>query len=419
MVSNLPRRLTIILGPQHLPASSPPPSAAELDSPARTCPVCVVQLLLTVAAAATAATGALRAVVRLPARSDVWNDPLPLGATLGMLWLDTALYLLLAAYFDKVRAWATVGVQRTMSRPVGPCRTSHLGSSFRAVLVATTRGVRALRNATAQVIPSGYGPTLPFPFPCRPQYWQPCVRACRGAALASSRRLRAALRGDNSPSSSSSSRALHEGMPLLTMPSADLSAATPAPPRSTGMDRDGGGGGGGGAAGQRPAVEIRGLHMRYPNGVVAVRDLSLTMHHGQITALLGAVWCCFFCSAVWCSCHQATTCRMGAVGAAPFCLLAERRLKAAPCGPGVPVSPFLLLLRCVLSSRVCRAQRRRQVDHGGHDDGPGDAHGRRRGHRRCGRRGPGNHAPESCVPPRTEHTESRRGPCQSSLGAEA
>ncbi|GFH24766.1 uncharacterized protein HaLaN_22620, partial [Haematococcus lacustris] len=89
--------------------------------------------------------------------SGVWSDPLPVAACMLMMMLDTLLYFLLAAYFDKV-------------------------------------------------IPNEYGATLPWWFPLDPRPW---------------------------------------------------------------------------------ALDMKDLHMRYPNGVVAVHKLSLQMRSGQITALLG------------------------------------------------------------------------------------------------------------------------------------
>lgn len=49
----------------------------------------------------------------------------------------------------------------------------------------------------------------------------------------------------------------------------------------------GGWAGAGASAEGEGAVEMSGLHMRYPNGVVAVHSLSLSMATGQITGLLG------------------------------------------------------------------------------------------------------------------------------------
>src|ERR1700752_1785194 len=36
-----------------------------------------------------------------------------------------------------------------------------------------------------------------------------------------------------------------------------------------------------------PAVAVRGLHKRYANGLIALKDIALTMHRGEIFALLG------------------------------------------------------------------------------------------------------------------------------------
>ncbi|KAL6764727.1 hypothetical protein V8C86DRAFT_3022151 [Haematococcus lacustris] len=175
--------------------------------------------------------------------SGVWSDPLPVAACMLMMMLDTLLYFLLAAYFDKV-------------------------------------------------IPNEYGATLPWWFPLDPRPWARAWRRLRQHARHP--HLRLAGRGPG------------EHAPLLAPAALPPSPPTPSlhAPRSSSSPRGGGGQlgqlqalHGVGAEGQEGqegeeeaggvAVDLKDLHMRYPNGVVAVHKLSLQMRSGQITALLG------------------------------------------------------------------------------------------------------------------------------------
>ncbi|KAJ9523002.1 hypothetical protein QJQ45_023831 [Haematococcus lacustris] len=144
----------------------------------------------------------------------------------------------------------------------------------------------------AQVIPNEYGATLPWWFPLDPRPW---ARAWR--------RLR--HRGRH-PHHGLAGRGPGEHAPLLAPAALPPSPPTPSlhAPRSSSSPRGGGGQlgqlqalHGVGAEGQEGqegeeeaggvAVDLKDLHMRYPNGVVAVHKLSLQMRSGQITALLG------------------------------------------------------------------------------------------------------------------------------------
>ncbi|KAJ9522628.1 hypothetical protein QJQ45_019708, partial [Haematococcus lacustris] len=181
--------------------------------------------------------------------SGVWSDPLPVAACMLMMMLDTLLYFLLAAYFDKV-------------------------------------------------IPNEYGATLPWWFPLDPRPW---ARAWR--------RLRQHARH---PHHGLAGRGPGEHAPLLAPAALPPSPPTPSlhATRSSSSPRGGGGQlgqlqalhgvGAEGREGQEGqegqegeeeaggvAVDLKDLHMRYPNGVVAVHKLSLQMRSGQITALLG------------------------------------------------------------------------------------------------------------------------------------
>ncbi|MEW5297039.1 MAG: hypothetical protein WDW36_000274 [Sanguina aurantia] len=203
----------------------------------------------------------------------LWADPYPFGGTMLMLVLDAFIYLALAWYLDKV-------------------------------------------------VSSGYGSSLPFYFPLDPRHWKR-VAANRSRDAVNRRRRQlhshatttaTAASNDNTSIALVSSPMHHSA--FVDSSDGGLAQQQQQDPSETnsllaqqqqqqqrlgGMSHQemthgvmihqgssaGGWAGAGASAEGEGAVEMSGLHMRYPNGVVAVHSLSLSMATGQITGLLG------------------------------------------------------------------------------------------------------------------------------------